>query len=259
MENKPMENKLSVIVRESGLEKTKAQFLLDNFSNYFEIAADWEKKASVIVVTDASQTAEMQMARTGRLFLRQKRIVIENTRKTLKEQALREGKAIDGIANVLKALIVPIEEYLERQEKFVEIKAAQEAECKRIEGEQKAEQERIAQEKAEAEERERIRKENERLKKEAEERERKMIEERAKAEREKKAQEEKAWIEIEKIQKEKEEVERKARAGQKQAEADRKAREAEIITCPFCHKSFNLNQGHLDLLKNQLKSDEKNG
>lgn len=52
-----MENKLSVIVKESGLEKTKAQVLLDNFSNYFQIAADWEKKAKAIVVTDASQTA----------------------------------------------------------------------------------------------------------------------------------------------------------------------------------------------------------
>jgi len=159
-----MENKLSLIVKESGLEKTKAQILLDNFSRYFQLAADWEKKAKTIVVTDESQVAEMKMARTGRLFLRQKRIAIENTRKELKEQALREGKAIDGIANVLKALIVPIEEYLGKQEKFVEIKAAEEAERKRIEAERKAEEERIAKEKAEAEERERIRKENERLK-----------------------------------------------------------------------------------------------
>jgi len=114
-----MEDQLSVIVKESGLEKTKAQVLLDNFSRYFQLAADWEKKAKTIVITDASQTAEMQMARTGRLFLRQKRIVIEKTRKDLKEQSLREGKAIDGIANILKALIIPIEEYLEKQEKFV--------------------------------------------------------------------------------------------------------------------------------------------
>ena len=133
-----MENQLSIIVRESGLEKTKAKVLLDNFSNYFEITADWENKAKAIVVTDASQKAEMQMARVGRLFLREKRISIEKTRKELKEQSLRESKAIDGIANVLKALIIPIEEYLEKQEKFVEIKAAEEAECKRIETEKKA-------------------------------------------------------------------------------------------------------------------------
>jgi len=185
-------NKLQVIVQESGLEQSKAQVLLDNFKDYFQIAADWENKAKMIVVTNADQKAEMQMARTGRLFLRSKRITIENTRKALKEQSLRESKAIDGIANVLKALIIPVEEYLEKQEKFVEIKAAEEAETKRIEEEKKAEEERIAREKAEEEERARIRIENERLKKEAEEREKKMVAERAKAEREQKAQEEKA-------------------------------------------------------------------
>ena len=32
-----MEDKLLIIVKESGLEKTKAQVLLDNFSAYFQI------------------------------------------------------------------------------------------------------------------------------------------------------------------------------------------------------------------------------
>jgi len=299
-----MENQLSVIVKESGLEKTKAQILLDNFSNYFQIAADWEKKAKAIVVTDASQVAEMQMARTGRLFLRLKRITIEKTRKDLKEQALREGKAIDGIANVLKALIIPIEEYLEKQEKFVEIKAAEEAERKRIEAEKKAEEDRIAKEKAEIEEQKRIREENEHLRKEAEEKERKLAEERAKVEAErkrreaeriafeKKVQEEKAEAERkaqaekerqakiiaeqkaqaeaeryayeEKARREKEAVEKAAReererqekiieAQKAKAEAEKEERELEqkeiqriqkqltnMITCPFCHKSFSL-------------------
>lgn len=214
-----MENQLSVIVKESGLEKTKAQILLDNFSNYFQIAADWEKKAKAIVVTDASQVAEMQMARTGRLFLRLKRITIEKTRKDLKEQALREGKAIDGIANVLKALIIPIEEYLEKQEKFVEIKAAEEAERKRIEAEKKAEEERIAKEKAEIEEQKRIREENERLRKEAEEKERKLAEERAKVEAERKRRETERIAFEKKVQEEKAEAERKA-----QAEKERQAK-----------------------------------
>jgi len=271
MEQKSENNQLAVIIRESNLAEAKGKILLENFSNYFEIAADWEKKAKMIQVTDASQQAEMQMARTGRLFLKEKRVAIERTRKQLKEQSLREGKAIDGIANVLKALIVPIEEYLERQEKFVEIKAAEEAERKRIEAEKKAEEERIAREKAEAEERERIRKENERLRKEAEEREKQLAEERAKAEAErKKIEEERRKKEEErlayerKVQEEKAEAERKAReererqariiAQQKaKAEAEKKKREEEqkknqelkdrlsnVIECPFCHKKFSL-------------------
>jgi len=222
-----MSDKLAVIVQESGLDKTKAQVLLDNFKDYFQIAGDWEKKAQMIVVTDASQIAEMQMARVGRLFLREKRTHIEHTRKALKEQALREGKAIDGLANVLKALLVPIEEYLYKQEKFVEIKAQEEAERVRIEAEQKAEEERLARIEAERKEQERVRLENERLKKEAEAREKKLREEQAqreaerkKAEAAKKAAEEKARKEREKVEAEKRAVEEKSRQERAKAALD---------------------------------------
>lgn len=162
------ENKLELIVKESGLEQTKANIILEKFKDYFKLAAIWEIKAKTIIVTQEDQRADMQMARIGRLELREKRIAIENTRKELKEQSLREGKAIDGIANVLKALIVPIEEYLEKQENFVKIKAEAENQAKLIEYERKVELERIAKEKADKEEQERIKAENDRLKKEAE-------------------------------------------------------------------------------------------
>lgn len=265
------ENKLEIIVKESGLEPAKGQMLLDKFSNYFRLADEWDKKAKTLVVTNENQTAEMDMARTGRLFLRDKRIAIEKARKELKEQALREGKAIDGIANILKALIVPIEEYLEQQEKFVEIREAKKAEQLRIEVEKRIEEERIAKEKAEAEERERIKIENEKLKAEAVEREKKaeaerqkqeavLAAEKAKAEAEKKAAEEKhrkeqeakdkmARLEKEKLEKElikqKLESEKKAKA---KLEAEKKKREKLLkiiespIECPHCHKTFKLNQ-----------------
>jgi len=217
-----MENKLQVIVKESGLDQPKAKVILEKFQDYFKIAAEWETKAKAIVVTNATQTAEMQMARTGRLFLKEKRVAIEKARKELKEQALREGKAIDGISNVLKALIVPIEEYLGDQENYIAIQEAAKAERIRLEVEQRMEDERIAKEKAEAEEQERIRVENELLKAEAIEREKKaeaerkkhaealaeerlLAEERdrqlrAKAEAERKVQEEKAQKEREAIE-----------------------------------------------------------
>jgi len=206
-----VENQLQVIVKDSGLEPTKAKFILDNFQNYFEVADEWTKKAKSILVTNENQTADMEMARVGRLFLREKRIAIEKARKELKEQALREGKAIDGIANVLKALIVPIEEYLEQQEKFVEIKKEKEAEARRLEVEKRLiEEERITAEKAAAEQ-ERIRVENERLKKEAEEKDRQMLAERAKAEAELRSLEEKACLEREKADAERKAIEEKAR------------------------------------------------
>jgi hypothetical protein len=220
-----MENQLQRIVRESGLETTKAQYILEKFQNYFETAAEWEKKAKSIVVTNETQTAEMEMARVGRLFLREKRIAVEKARKELKEQALREGKAIDGIANVLKALIVPTEKYLEQQEKFVEIREAEKEKQRRLEVERRMEEERIAAEKAEAEERERIRIENERLKAEAIEREKAaeversrqadtLAKERAKATAAKRAAEAK-------IRKEKEAKERAVRLERERAEKAR--------------------------------------
>ena len=240
-----MKNELEVIINESGLDKTKGQVLLDNFSGYFQIASEWEKKAKVIEVTNASQKAEMQMARTGRLFLRGKRIQLEKTRKELKEQSLREGKAIDGIANVLKAVIVPIEEYLGKQEKFVEIKAKEIAELARIEMERKAEEDRLAKEEAERKEQERIRLENEKLKKEVIAKEKKMQAERDKAEKEKIEVERKARIEKEKQTKIFIEQRTEAEARQKtKLEAEKKEREKiqarldELIECPFCHKEF---------------------
>lgn len=102
----------------------------------------------------------------------------------------------------------------------------------RIEAERKAEEERIAKEKAEAETREQQRLENERLKAEAEAKEKQLAEERAKAEAERKALEEKARkekaaaeakLKAEREAKEKLEAELKAKA-----EAEQKAkREAE--------------------------------
>lgn len=269
-----MENQLAVIVQESGLEQTKAKYLLDNFSEYFRIADEWAQKAKMIVVTSENQVAEMQMARIGRLLLREKRIAIEKARKELKEQSLREGKAIDGIANVLKALIVPIEEYLDKQEKYIEYKKAAEEEAAKIAAEKKAEEERLAREQAEREEQERIRKENARLKKEAEEREAAAAKERAeaaakqkaieeKAEKERKAADAKLRAERERAEAEKRAAEEKARkeraaleekamierakAAKEKArlqEETRKAQEAlaAMIECPFCHKKFSVGE-----------------
>ena len=66
------ENKLEVMIRDSGLDlqSTKAKMLLEQFSDYFDIAADWEKKAATIIVNNANQTAEMKMAREDGLPLK---------------------------------------------------------------------------------------------------------------------------------------------------------------------------------------------
>lgn len=119
-------NQLQKIVEESNLDKTESQILLEKFSGYFDIAAEWERKIKEIKVTDVSQSAEMKMNREGRLFLKGKRLEVESTRKQLKEESLRKGQTIDSIAKILKNLIEPLEEECEKNEKFKELKEAEE-------------------------------------------------------------------------------------------------------------------------------------
>jgi hypothetical protein len=114
-----METKeLAVIVEKSGLEKTKAQTVLDEFTAFFSQAAEWEEKTRGLVITDVSQKAEMALARTGRLQL--KEIAAELTRKRLKENILVEGRFIDAIYNLIEGVTKPIESELLEKEKFAE-------------------------------------------------------------------------------------------------------------------------------------------
>jgi hypothetical protein len=269
-----MENQLAVIVKESGLEATKGAVLTTKFSTFFEEAAKWAEKAKTIVITEPTQTAEMQIARIGRLNLRDMRVAIEKTRKELKEASLKEGQAIDRIANALKAAIIPTEEYLDQQEHYIEYKAKAEAERLRKIAEEEARLAMLAREKAEMEENERLEAENAKLKAEAEAREKEIEEERiyqeellrqereeaerkAKEEKEKadailKAEQEKAEAARkaveEKARKEREEAEEKiaeekakADAEKAKIEAEKKALEARLaamIECPNCHHKF---------------------
>lgn len=243
-----MDTQLETIVKESGLESTKAQYILDNFQSYFQIAGEWEAKARTLVVTRPDQRAEMEMARTGRLFLREKRLAVENSRKRLKEESLREGKAIDGIANVLKALIVPIEEYLDQQEHFVEIQEEKKNAAVRLEIEarmKKEDEDRLAKE---AEERERLRLENARLAKENAEKDRLAEEEKKKSDAKLAAERAKAREAQYKADAEKAALEKKAREDREKAEADkRKATDA-------AKKKLDAEREERERLEAQLKA-----
>ena len=114
-------NELQIVIDQNGLEAETRIALKNAFDPFYIQASEWKSKALALTVTDASQIKEMVDAREARLVLKGIRIDVEKTRKTLKEDSLRKGKAIDTIANVLKDLITPIEDHLEKQEKFVEI------------------------------------------------------------------------------------------------------------------------------------------
>ena len=117
-------DELALVIAESGVEQSTALTLQTEFTPFFQQAHEWAKQAQAIVVTDVSETRKMQMARTMRLQLRDIRIEADKTRKRLKEDSNRYGKAVQGLYNVIDCLIVPIERHLKEQEDFAEVQQA---------------------------------------------------------------------------------------------------------------------------------------
>ena len=233
-------NELAQIVKTNELDPKDGQIIIDRFGSYEKTAQEWEAKAKMIVVTSRDQTTEMAMAKEARKKFSAMRIDLEKARKSIGEPAFRKYKAVNAVAKYLQSLIQPIEDHLLEQEDFVKRDDARIDAEKKIEEERKIEAERLAKEEADRKEQERIRLENEKLKKEAEERERIMLLERKKADEEKRILEEKAlaerkkaeaekWDAIEKARKEKEKVEAEKKRieleNQKKLDAERKERE----------------------------------
>jgi hypothetical protein len=185
------------------LDAESAQILTATFDAMIAQTEEWAKQASLIKVTDIGQKREMKLARESRLALREIRINVENARKRLKEDSLRRGKAIDGVANAIKNRIEPIEAALLEQEQFADrheaaqraIEEAKAAEAQRIEQERLAaeqrEADRVQRERADLERSEREtaqRAENERLRREALERDAVVRAERERVEAERKVE-----------------------------------------------------------------------
>ena len=114
-------NALIEKINSSGLLPATGKSLQEQFEPFFKQAEEWKAKAGTLIVTSAEQTGLMAQAKEARLALKNIRTTVEKKRKELKEDSLRTGQTIDGVANVIKSLIEPIEAHLEQQEKFVEI------------------------------------------------------------------------------------------------------------------------------------------
>lgn len=111
-------NPLYKLATDNGVDitdETAKQFVC-----YYDQAREWLHKAKTIEVTAEDQAELMKTAREGRLFIKAIRVDVEKKRKELKEDSLKTGRAIDGVANLLKGLLEPIEQHLDKQEKFAE-------------------------------------------------------------------------------------------------------------------------------------------
>ena len=113
-----------------GTDLQTQDFGLDNerqnalASRYNAVVSDLKthiEAAKAITVASDTDTQGMQAARATRLALKAIRVNVENTRKALKEAPIREGKAIDGMANIIKYMIEPVEADLQAKEDFVRL------------------------------------------------------------------------------------------------------------------------------------------
>lgn len=107
------------------VDQSEAQALLTEYGAPFTEAGDILATYETIKVTDEDDKATMKLAREKRLKLRQVRISVENKRKELKADIVKRGNAIDGVARFVKEVIAPAEDYLQLQEDYAKIRAAE--------------------------------------------------------------------------------------------------------------------------------------
>ena len=116
MENQ--ENQISTVVKNSNVSTQLANDLESGFAPLLAQAKGWAARAGEIMITDASQVNDMELARNYRLELKKIRCETETRRKAKKAEYVSVGKAIDGVSNIIKALIVPIEAELFEKENY---------------------------------------------------------------------------------------------------------------------------------------------
>lgn len=101
-----------------------AKPLEEVFQPYQTTLEKWESKVQSLVVTDISQTTEMEQARLARLELKKARVAMDNTRKGLVEGLKARTSKIDSTARVIREKMEALEETLKESEEFAERHAA---------------------------------------------------------------------------------------------------------------------------------------
>lgn len=119
------------VIETSGLEPTTATNLQKSFLPFFEQLDGMEAAARAIVVTDEQDTETMTKAREARLQIRKIRIDADKKRKDLKENSIREGRAIQGVYNIIEFVVVPLEQHLQEQEDYAHVQQVKRMEAAR--------------------------------------------------------------------------------------------------------------------------------
>jgi hypothetical protein len=121
METEEKTNALIVQIEQSGLKTAAALSLKEKFLPFFKQAMEWKSEIESIVITETGQVKEMKRAKEIRLAIKDIRVAVEKERKILKQDSLREGQAIDLIANTFKEILEPVEAEAKQKELYDEI------------------------------------------------------------------------------------------------------------------------------------------
>jgi colicin import membrane protein len=101
-----------------------AKPLAEIFKPFETVLNKWEEKAAALVVTDINQVTEMKQARLARLELKEARVNMDKTRKSMVEGLKARTAKIDGVARVIREKIEDLESRLLESEQFAERHAA---------------------------------------------------------------------------------------------------------------------------------------
>ncbi len=125
-------SELAKVIEAAGVSASTSETLLVSFGGHFCDMQEATKKAASIEVTDENQTAAMKAAKVARLEIKKVRTATEATRKLVKEDALRFGKAVDAVAGMIRGECEKVETRLEECETYAERAEAKRAEVRRI-------------------------------------------------------------------------------------------------------------------------------
>ena len=113
-------NELVEVIKETGLVNPQSEIIINKFMPVFMEAKTQIELSVDIKVTDISQVEDMRKAKEIRLALKRIRNNADSIREELKAESLKYGNAVQGVFNLIKDAIKPVEERLEESEKFKE-------------------------------------------------------------------------------------------------------------------------------------------
>lgn len=102
------------------MENTFIKTELQKFNLTDLAIAEIKQRYMPLAINNIKDRDGYKAVNEARIFVKNKRVEIEKTRKNLKEESLKFGRAVDAEAKRITALLLPIEEHLEAQQEAID-------------------------------------------------------------------------------------------------------------------------------------------